>query len=121
MYYEGRTHAAHRVSYAKHHGIPIGDVPPLLRHKCDVKLCCEPAHLEPGTVQDNSNDMVERGRSLRGSRHPSVKLTPAQVLSIRDRYKPRCPVNGARAMGREFNVDKSTISLILLARNWSWL
>lgn len=32
------------------------------RHSCDNPVCCNPGHLEWGTKQDNSDDMVERDR-----------------------------------------------------------
>ena len=41
------------------------------------------------------------------------KLTPEQVVEIRERYKPRCKINGTRALGREFNISQSQISFII--------
>ena len=32
------------------------------RHSCDNRVCCNPRHLQWGTEQDNSDDMVERER-----------------------------------------------------------
>lgn len=32
------------------------------RHKCDNPLCCNPDHIEPGTYQQNSQDIIDRGR-----------------------------------------------------------
>lgn len=50
--------SAHRLSYQFFNGvIPDGQ---LVRHTCDNKLCVAPLHLILGTVQDNTDDMIER-------------------------------------------------------------
>jgi len=53
--------AVHRWSYEN-----VGDNGSLgkylARHKCDNPLCCNPSHLEPGTHQQNSQDIIDRGR-----------------------------------------------------------
>lgn len=41
------------------------------------------------------------------------KLTPEQVVQIRERYKPRCKENGTRALAREFKVSQAQISFIV--------
>ena len=49
---------AHRVAFLLTHG----RYPLVGRHSCDVRLCCNPAHILDGTKADNSRDMVARGR-----------------------------------------------------------
>lgn len=52
--------STHRVSYLAVNGeIPRGKV---IRHKCDVRKCCNPAHLVVGDHEDNSQDIIDRGR-----------------------------------------------------------
>jgi hypothetical protein len=60
----GREHRAHRVTLAAKLGRP------LLRtefacHECDVRGCCEPTHLFPGTNQENVDDKCAKGRQGR--------------------------------------------------------
>lgn len=51
IYADGRTRAAHRVSYEIHVGpIPEGMT---LDHLCRVRHCVNPAHLEPVTNREN--------------------------------------------------------------------
>jgi hypothetical protein len=60
FFYEGKNLKAHQYAYIKY----IGEIPEgqLIRHKCDIPACCNPAHLEIGTQADNIRDCIERGR-----------------------------------------------------------
>lgn len=100
---------AHRFACHVTHGpVPKGM---LVRYSCDNPLCCNPAHLTTGTSQDNSNDMVARGRSVRT--RGNSKLTPAEVMEIR-----RSPAPGT-TLARRFGVARSTISMLRSGRTWS--
>lgn len=53
----------HRLMYERFiRPIPDGLI---VRHKCDNPPCVNPDHLEVGTYQDNSDDMIKRGRHWR--------------------------------------------------------
>lgn len=104
----------HRLALAEHLGVPYDDLKGVLvRHKCDNPRCIAPAHLEIGSAADNSSDMVQRGRSLRGAKHPGAKLNPAQVLDIRSRFVPAsgrgCRKSNARLLAKEFGVSSVQI------------
>lgn len=55
---------AHREAL-KRNGVDVPDELDVL-HSCDNPPCCNPAHLRVGTQQDNNQDMVDRGRTIKG-------------------------------------------------------
>lgn len=75
---ENRMRTAHRVSYEEHSGTKI---PPGLCvcHKCDNTLCVNPSHLWLGTMKQNADDMISKGRhkfwggkTRLGCKHPTT-------------------------------------------------
>jgi len=85
-------------------------------HRCDNPPCCNPAHLFLGTRTDNSADKVAKGRARGnptcGEAHPQAKLSPADVLAIRDSSEPQ------REVARRFGVSHSLISAIRRGTLW---
>jgi hypothetical protein len=95
--------------------IPEGLV---LRHKCDVANCVNPAHLEPGSCADNTRDMYDRGRNpdRKGSNHPLSVLSEEQVRSIR-----RLASCGRthHSIAGEFEISRQQVGKIVRRENWS--
>lgn len=106
----------HRLAYELTHGtIPDGII---IRHKCDTPLCCNPAHLEPGTYLENANDRVVRGRNgnQSGELNNQAKLSASDVASIRSLY-----ASGGYSksdLGRMFGVRDGHIGRILRGEQW---
>jgi hypothetical protein len=111
---DGVLYRAHRLSYELHFG-PIGDGLCVL-HRCDNPTCCNPHHLFLGTFAENSADMVAKGRSHRGERHHSAKLTENDVENIRATYADGGV--GLRALAKYFGVSFTVIGSIIRRENW---
>jgi hypothetical protein len=106
---------AHQVSYEAHHGkIPEGQV---VRHTCDNPSCINPDHLILGTQADNVADREARGRrkDINGEQIGTARLTAEQVLEIRASDK------SLTQLARQYNVHKTTISLIRSGKSWKHL
>lgn len=114
QWYHGKKTRSHRAAYCAANGVTLQDIEGyVVRHTCDNGRCINPDHLLLGSIADNNRDMVERGRLV-----PSNKLTPEQVAIIRQRYVPRCRVNGGAALAREFGVHQTQVSKIILGHSW---
>jgi len=93
-----RTRLVHRVAWENANGpIPEGMY---VLHRCDTKLCCNPAHLFLGTHVDNMADMAAKGRAQRVRK----KLTDRDVELIRFAAET-LPVS-KRAIARAFGISQ---------------
>lgn len=113
----GRTLRSNRVAWELANGRSIPDGL-LVRHRCDVPLCCNPSHLELGTAQDNTDDCSSRGRMVRGADHPRSRLTEEDVRAI---HQLLAEGHEQQQIAARLGVHKSLISGIKRGTRWGHL
>lgn len=106
----GVTGKAHRVSWE----LANGPVPTGLNvlHECDTPRCVNPKHLFVGTVADNSNDMVSKGRSLVGAKNPNARLKEDDIQMILSSSL------NAIQLGELLSVNPETIRRVRRGEHW---
>lgn len=110
--YKNKHMLAHRIAYIIEKGdISQGNV---VRHKCDNSKCINPKHLETGTHQENMQDRTTRGRTIRGSKHHSAKLTDAIALEIYNLRDSKTMTEVAT----QYKITKQTVSKIWKKESW---
>lgn len=107
---------AHRLAYE----LAYGPIPPgmFICHHCDNRRCVRPDHLFLGTAQDNTDDMLRKGREswAVGERGGLAVLTEAQVREARERY--RRGEGSHRSLALEYGISKGAMCHILTYRTW---
>lgn len=111
----GEYDGAHRASWR----IFKGAIPPgaFVLHRCDVSLCCNPAHLFIGSAQENMDDKTSKGRHKcpKGEEQWKAKLTEDSVREIR-----RMHAEGVtqRAIAKLFGVTFNAVWDVVHRKNW---
>jgi hypothetical protein len=116
VHWDGRTRAAHRVSYEVHVGaIPAGA---FLCHRCDNPACVNPRHLMVADHAANMADMRVKGRSNHGERNGRARFSAADVQEMRTM---RASGASLSAIARRFATDASSVSAIVRGLVWQQL
>ena len=101
---------AHRLAYQEF----VGPIPKHLFvcHSCDNRVCCNPTHLWLGTIQDNVDDMIAKGRQKLCKREPKLKREEIEkVLQASDLTQ--------KELAAKYKVSQSLISRVLRAHGVS--
>ncbi len=127
---------AHRLSYITN----VGPIPEGLQvlHSCDNPPCTNPRHLFIGTPQDNTDDMWSKGRAnppkpgfrlgiphstpekMRGEMNGNSKLSEADILEIRRRYKRiSYKKSNTKELADEFGVCCNCIRDVIKGKRWN--
>ena len=112
----GHHTSAHRYFWKLFGGtIPEGL---LVCHHCDNRLCVNPNHLFLGTVQDNTDDMMRKGRGVVPVGEASGKsvLTDELVRRIRQQHQDGTTQT---AIAKEHGVSVANINYIVRRKTWS--
>ena len=110
----GKTKYAHRTSWELAHGeIPRGQ---FVLHRCDNKLCVNPAHLFLGTQADNIRDMTGKNRQAKGEENGNSKLLEVHIREIRRLY--RTGKHFQRSLAVKFGVGRGYINAIVNRKVW---
>jgi hypothetical protein len=109
--YAGKQYRAHVVSLELH-GNPVTKENPIACHTCDNPSCVNPSHLYPGTYKTNSQDMIDRGRSQKGSTNVQSKLSEKDIIDIRASAERVCN------LAKKYNVSHASISGIKSRKTW---
>ena len=111
MKYKGKQYNTHVLAYIlSDKTIPKGLQLAHSEFCKDKKHCCNPDHLTPKTAKENSLDRHRDGTT-------NAKLTPDQVLEIRDKYAKGNTTH--RKLAEEYNIHHSQITKILTRKLWS--
>lgn len=111
--FNGKSRSTHRLAAQDFYGaIPVGAH---TLHTCDNPSCVNAKHLYFGSNQDNVDDRTRRGRSAKGEKANTAKLTEEAILAIRELRG----FMSTSCIGDLYGVNKTTIRRVLSGEAWS--
>lgn len=114
-----RVEKAHRFAYRVANGeIKTGED---VCHRCDTPACVNSDHLFAGPAKLNIEDMWAKGRAsvqaVRGSAHPSSKLSERDAAKIKKLYSAK--VFNQNELAFLYGVGQATISCVVNGKRWA--
>jgi hypothetical protein len=106
--FRGKSMYAHRAAWIERNGIPKNGL--CVLHKCNNRKCVNLEHLYLGT---HSRNMKDRAMSLNQN---NGKLSPSDVLEIRDLYKRGGITQASLAI--RFGITSGYISELVRGKYW---
>lgn len=97
---------SHRFAYENYYDVTIKDGM-CVCHRCDNPGCCNPRHLFEGTIQDNIDNKMEKGRHGYGT---NSRYTEDEVTLIRLLYSTGM---STAAIARRFESDQGSMWRLL--------
>lgn len=106
----GKQKLTHRVAYELFvKPIPEGKI---VMHTCDNPPCCNPKHLQLGSIAENQTDMAKKGRSRRKFTDSDIYAIRARIENIKKHpptWTRRAGTDSYRQISRDYGVDKNVI------------
>lgn len=120
--YQNKVIDSHRMSWF----LEKGDIPDgmLVCHKCDNRLCVNPAHLFLGTYRDNLIDAIKKGRAnphknskwKKGTNPSFHKINKEIADKIRLEYVTI--KTNYRELAKKYNISRQAICDVIRNRFW---
>ena len=108
---------APRVAWILRYGsIPAGLA---VLHKCDNPRCVEIDHLFLGTLKDNVQDMIRKGRHrpARGEKNGQAVLSAVLVRELRRLHRENG--SGSSQLAKQFQLNRQTVRAVLNGSTWA--
>lgn len=98
----------HRAAYTAFLG-PIPDKL-LVMHRCDVRACCNPEHLQLGTYSENTLDAIHKGRVRPFKTKRTEPLTPVEKEQLMREWQGGV---SQIVLCRKFKIPASSLKRVL--------
>jgi len=110
----GTTELAHRVAFMLDNSLDaVEDIPgDVIKHRCHETLCCNPAHLDPGSQSENLTDACVEGD--RDTRFDDAEIREIKRLNDNQEYTQT-------DVAEIFGVSHQLISEIVRGEYYSWV